>query len=346
MPIAFLIKQPRFYVVLLLGVLSLIPALGLEARLAGLFVIAFAFKQGFRIPPFFSNLALMTFTGLNAISLIYENKALALDPSLTNLLMLQGLIAIGLWVTLFSWLLEKSSSAFIYSAFAFIFFALIPPLTHLGGLLYGQNYFSYLEKTTITDNKAFQELLQNSIKSASANIPTSATTPNVDLNSLSKQTQQVMTIFIPSFLSLGMMIFYYFALRLSVNFIFPEHPAREEGLHQLRMPKLLIWPLIIGWGLIIFSKSIPHWSSFEAIIYNLLFLVGTLYFIQGLGILSYFFRLSPRHRFYSLLLIVSVFVLSFFLPMLLQAFLTAVLGLGFFDQWFNYRREPKNLNNP
>jgi hypothetical protein len=338
MTTAELFRHPRFYIVLILASLSLIPTLGLEVRFAGLFLFLFAFKQGFRSPASVTNFAVILFTALQGISHIYETRSAQLSPEIENLLLVQGLVAIGLWSALFSWLIEKSSSSFIYSAFAFIFFALLPGITQVISLANHQNFYAYLEKITVTENKALQDFLQSSFKNSMANAnPKPTDMP--DIESLTKQVQQIMTTFIPTFLSLGMMLFYYLSLRLSVNFVFPEHPARLETLDLLRIPRLIIWPVVAGWLAIMFQKQIPHWQAIEPWIYNLLLLIAFLYFVQGLGILSYYLKLTPKHRFYGLIGIAGVLALSFVLPMLFQAFLTAILGLGFFDQWFQYRKK-------
>lgn len=97
------------------------------------------------------------------------------------------------------------------------------------------------------------------------------------------------------------------------------------SLNTWKSPEILIWGVIGGGGLML----LPYQPA-KLIALNVLILLMTIYFFQGIAIISYFFekkRLSTSLRF----LIYSMIALWHLL-------LVFVVGLGFFDAWADFRR--------
>jgi uncharacterized protein YybS (DUF2232 family) len=66
---------------------------------------------------------------------------------------------------------------------------------------------------------------------------------------------------------------------------------------------------------------------------NILLIAMTIYFFQGMGIVSFFFEKKKVPRFFKILL--------YSLIALQQLALLAVIGMGLFDMWFNFRKLKK-----
>jgi len=92
-----------------------------------------------------------------------------------------------------------------------------------------------------------------------------------------------------------------------------------------KAPDYLVW-VVIGCGLALFLP-IP---VIKVIGLNGLLILMTVYFFQGIAIVSYYFN---KKRFPKIL---RVFLYT--LMALQQLILLAVIGLGFFDLWINFRR--------
>lgn len=106
---------------------------------------------------------------------------------------------------------------------------------------------------------------------------------------------------------------------------------RLEDLSTFRLPFYSVWG-VIG-ALSLFLANIYLWDQegLSFVLINCFIVFLTLYFFQGLAIVSYYLALkgvTPWMRFmlYSLLLI-------FFQPLGLL-----LVGVGFFDSWFNFRK--------
>ncbi len=96
-------------------------------------------------------------------------------------------------------------------------------------------------------------------------------------------------------------------------------------LQLWKAPEILVWG-VIGCGLALF---IPI-AAVKIIGLNGLLISMTVYFFQGIAIVSFYFEKKKFPR-----------VIRFFLYALIalqQLILLAVIGLGFFDMWVNFRR--------
>ena len=96
-------------------------------------------------------------------------------------------------------------------------------------------------------------------------------------------------------------------------------------LNVWKAPEYLVWG-VIGCGVSLFLPS----AAIKIISLNGLLILMTVYFFQGIAIISYYFNKKRFPR------IVRVFLYT--LIALQQLVLLVVIGLGFFDLWFNFRR--------
>lgn len=96
-------------------------------------------------------------------------------------------------------------------------------------------------------------------------------------------------------------------------------------LNLWKAPEYLVWG-VIACGLILFLPS----PGIKILGINGLLILMTIYFFQGIAIVSFFFERKGFPR-----------VLRFFLYSLIalqQILLLVVVGLGFFDMWLNFRK--------
>ena len=99
-------------------------------------------------------------------------------------------------------------------------------------------------------------------------------------------------------------------------------------LNLWKAPEYLVWG-VIGCGLSLFLPN----TAIKVIGLNGLLILMTVYFFQGIAIVSFYFDKKRLPRF------VRVFLYT--LIALQQLILLAVIGLGFFDLWVNFRRSGK-----
>jgi len=92
-----------------------------------------------------------------------------------------------------------------------------------------------------------------------------------------------------------------------------------------KAPEYLVWG-VIGCGLALF---LPY-PAIKIIGLNGLLILLTVYFFQGIAIVSFYFDKKRLPRF------VRIFLYT--LIAMQQLILLAVIGLGFFDLWINFRR--------
>jgi uncharacterized protein YybS (DUF2232 family) len=102
------------------------------------------------------------------------------------------------------------------------------------------------------------------------------------------------------------------------------------ALNLWKAPDQLIW-LLIGCGLLILMPA----SSIKIIGLNGLLVILTIYFFQGIAVVSFFFQ---KKRFPRALRLVFYFLIA-----VQQIFLLFIIGLGLFDMWINFRK--LNLKN-
>jgi uncharacterized protein YybS (DUF2232 family) len=96
-------------------------------------------------------------------------------------------------------------------------------------------------------------------------------------------------------------------------------------LNMWKAPEYLVWG-VIGCGLALFLPE----PTINIIGQNGLLILMTVYFFQGIAIVSFYFEKKRLPRF-----------IRFFLYTLIAVqhlILLAVIGLGFFDMWVNFRR--------
>lgn len=92
-----------------------------------------------------------------------------------------------------------------------------------------------------------------------------------------------------------------------------------------KAPEPLIWPLIAGGFVALLTKG---WTQSAAM--NLLVVLLPLYFLQGLAVITYFFRqssVSPLMR-----------ALGYLLLIVFNPFQLIVAGIGVFDLWVDFRK--------
>lgn len=108
------------------------------------------------------------------------------------------------------------------------------------------------------------------------------------------------------------------------NLFYPDFGS----LNTWKAPELLVW-FVIGCGLMLLVPFRP----LKLVGFNGLLILLTIYFFQGIAIVSYYFE---RKRFPRAL---RVFLYS--LIALQQMILLIVIGIGFFDMWLNFRKLDK-----
>jgi len=108
---------------------------------------------------------------------------------------------------------------------------------------------------------------------------------------------------------------------------FRFHPDYDK-LNQWQAPDLLVWA-VIGCGLLMLFPA----SAAKLFGLNVLLISMTIYFFQGMAIVSFFFEKKQVPRFLKILL--------YGLIALQQLVLIAVIGIGLFDMWFDFRKLKK-----
>ena len=102
-------------------------------------------------------------------------------------------------------------------------------------------------------------------------------------------------------------------------------------LNVWQAPDYLVWG-VIGCGLALFLPN----TLIKTIGLNGLLILMSVYFFQGIAIVSFYFNKKKLPR-----------MIRFFLYTLIavqQLVLLAVIGLGFFDLWFNFRKLDKQTS--
>jgi hypothetical protein len=101
-----------------------------------------------------------------------------------------------------------------------------------------------------------------------------------------------------------------------------------EKLNQWQAPDFLVWAVIACGLLMLFPAGAAKLFGI-----NVLLISMTIYFFQGMGIVSFFFERKKVPRFFKILL--------YSLIALQQLALLAVIGIGLFDMWFDFRKLKK-----
>ena len=139
--------------------------------------------------------------------------------------------------------------------------------------------------------------------------------------------QQVLVTIIPALVSASTLFVAWISILLARPVLISRslHYPDFGPLNQWKAPEYLVW-VVIGCGLSLF---LPH-TAIKVIAVNGLLILMTIYFFQGIAIVSFYFDKKGLPRF------VRVFLYT--LIALQQLVLLAVIGLGFFDLWVNFRR--------
>jgi len=113
------------------------------------------------------------------------------------------------------------------------------------------------------------------------------------------------------------------------NLFYPDFGS----LKLWKAPELLVW-IIIGCGILLLFSN----KTFKILGLNGLLILITVYFFQGIAIVSFYFEKKKLPR-----------LLRFFLYGLIalqQIVLLVVIGLGFFDMWLNFRKLEHSPDKP
>ena len=151
---------------------------------------------------------------------------------------------------------------------------------------------------------------------------------NVQLISQSlDKIQHVLVTIIPALVSTSTLFIAWISILLAKPVLISRslHYPDFGPLNLWMAPDYLVW-VVIGCGLAVFLP-IP---VIKVIGLNGLLILMTVYFFQGIAIVSYYFN---KKRFPKIL---RIFLYT--LMALQQLILLAVIGLGFFDLWINFRR--------
>jgi len=105
-------------------------------------------------------------------------------------------------------------------------------------------------------------------------------------------------------------------------------------LKKWKAPEILVWGVIAG-GILMFLQIKP----LLAIGLNCLIVLMTIYFFQGIAIVSYTFEKKG----FSRLLKFSFYSIGFIV--LRQLLIIVVSGIGFFDTWVDFRKLETKMNN-
>ena len=154
---------------------------------------------------------------------------------------------------------------------------------------------------------------------------------NIQLISQSlDKIHQVLVTIIPALVSVSTLFVTWISILLarpvltSRSLFYPDFGP----LKLWKAPEYLVWA-VIGCGLSLFLPP----TALKIIGLNGLLILLTVYFFQGIAIVSFYFDKKRLPRF------VRVFLYT--LIGLQQLILLAVIGLGFFDLWINFRRSGK-----
>lgn len=113
------------------------------------------------------------------------------------------------------------------------------------------------------------------------------------------------------------------------NLFYPDFGS----LKLWKAPELLVW-IIIGCGILLLFPN----KTFKILGLNGLLILITVYFFQGIAIVSFYFEKKKLPR------LLRLFLYS--LIALQQIVLLVVIGLGFFDMWLNFRKLEHSPGKP
>ena len=116
--------------------------------------------------------------------------------------------------------------------------------------------------------------------------------------------------------------------------VLPARPLlRKKKLSYPEFGRLNLWkaPDVLVWGVIACGLIVLFFDNPIMVIgLNVLIILMPIYFFQGIAIVSYFFEKKSLPR--------KIRIVIYSLIAIQQLLLLAVIGLGFFDLWVNFRR--------
>ncbi len=103
-------------------------------------------------------------------------------------------------------------------------------------------------------------------------------------------------------------------------------PVPDFGrLNEWRTPEVLIWPVICCGGILLLPLG-----SLKMVGLNVLIILLTVYFFQGIAIVSFYFNRKQFPKIARFLLYGLIFIQ--------QLLLMVVIAFGFFDTWLDFRK--------
>ncbi len=154
--------------------------------------------------------------------------------------------------------------------------------------------------------------------------------PEENLNIFSAalgQLQHILVTITPAIITVATMLVVWVNILTAKPLFYAKgmpYPAFGR-LNRWRAPEVLVWP-VIGCGI---SLLLPL-GGISKIGINGLIILLTIYFFQGIAIVSFFFDKKNFSR--------VARVLIYGLIVMMPQLLILVVGLGFFDTWINFRK--------
>lgn len=138
------------------------------------------------------------------------------------------------------------------------------------------------------------------------------------------------------------LLFISIAVIVLINILLLVHRFPDRRPDWLSLETLRDWkaPDYLVWGLITcgFLMFIPGLESARILAGNLLVIIGSCYFAQGLAVIAFFFHKNKVPRFLR--------GVTYVLIVFQQIFTLLVVGLGLFDLWGDFRRLSKDKLTP
>ena len=139
--------------------------------------------------------------------------------------------------------------------------------------------------------------------------------------------QAVLVSIIPALVTMSTLVVIWFNVLLAMPLLKKKFLFYPDfgPLNRWKTPEHLVWS-VIGCAAALFVPSL----TIRLIALNGLLILMTLYFFQGIAIVSFYFEIKRFPR------IIRIFLYT--LIGIQQLVLLAVIGLGFFDLWANFRK--------
>ncbi len=137
--------------------------------------------------------------------------------------------------------------------------------------------------------------------------------------------------FVSFFYALSIAGFSFFLMR---KYLMKKAGAATRALELFRINDYFIFGLIAGWsGVILLDKNIFPVISIVSL--NVALMVSTLYTVQALGIIKYFFQKRGFPIYILPLLIITIFILG---PSAVMFTVILLMGIGSLDLWSDFRK--------